>query len=43
MGDFMGTVSFHIQSAINEAITYQILPQIQRTFRSGQGQVPKKE
>ena len=42
MGDFMSTVSSQIQRAINEAINYQILPQIKATLRSGQGQVPER-
>ena len=42
MGDFTNTVSFQIQRVINEAINDQILPQIQATLRSGQGQVPER-
>ena len=38
----MSSVSFHIQRAINEAISDQIFPQIQATLRSGQGRVPER-
>ena len=41
MGDFMSTVSSHIQRAINEAISDQMLPQIQNTIESGQGRMPE--
>ena len=41
MGDFMTSVSSQIQRAIHEAINEQILPQIQATLRSQQGQVPE--
>ena len=36
----MSTVSSQIQRAKNEAISYQILPQIQATLKSGQGHMP---
>ena len=39
---FMSTVSSQIQRAINEAISDQILPQIQVTLKSGQGHVPER-
>ena len=42
MGDLMSTVSCQIQRAINEAINDQILPQIQATLRSGQGQISER-
>ena len=42
MGDFMGTVSSQIQRAINEAISVEILPQIQATLRSRQRQMPER-
>ena len=42
MGDFMSTVSSHIQRAINEAISDQMLPQIQATIESGQGRMPER-
>ena len=42
MRDFMSTVISQIQKAINEAINDQILPQIQVTLRSGQGQMPER-
>ena len=42
MGDFMSSVSVQIQRAINEAISDQILPQIQATLRSGQGLMPER-
>ena len=42
VGDFESTVSSHIQRAINEAISDHILPQIQTTLRSGQGQLPER-
>ena len=38
----MSSVSSQIQRAINQAISDQILPQIQATSRSGQGQVPER-
>ena len=38
----MSTVSSQIQRAINEAIYDQILPQIEATLRSGQGQMPER-
>ena len=38
MSDFMSTVSSQIQRAINEAISDQILPLIQATLKSSQGQ-----
>ena len=40
--DFLSTVSSQIQRVINEAISYQILPQIQATLRSGQGYLPER-
>ena len=42
MNDLMSSLSSKIQRAISESIIEQILPQIQATFRSGQGQVPRK-
>ena len=42
MGVFMTTGSSKIQRAINEAISNQILPQIQATLRSGQRPVPER-
>ena len=42
LGDFLSTVSSQIQKAINEATSYQPLPQIQATLRSGQGQMPER-
>ena len=42
MEDFMSSVSSHIQRAVNEAISDQILPQIQATLRSGQGRMPER-
>ena len=39
INDLMGSVSLQIESAISEAINEQVLPQIQPTLRSGQGQV----
>ena len=38
----MRRVSSQIRRAINEAINEQVLPQIQATLRSGQGQVPDR-
>ena len=38
----MSTVSSHIQRAINEAKSDQILPQIQATLKSGQGHMPER-
>ena len=38
----MNTVSSQIQRAINEAISDQILPEIQATLRAGQGQLPER-
>ena len=38
----MSTVSTQIQRAINEAISDQILPQIQATLKSGQGHMPER-
>ena len=40
--DFMSTVSYETERAINEAISDQILPQIQATLRAGQGQLPER-
>ena len=42
MNDRMSSVSSQRQRAINEAINGQVLPQIQATLRSGQGQVPNR-
>ena len=42
MGEFMSSVSSQIQVDVNEAIHDQILPQIQTTLRSGQGQVSER-
>ena len=42
MNDLMGSVSSQIQRAKSEANNEQVLPQIQATLRSGQGQVPRK-
>ena len=42
MSDFMSTASSQIQRAINEAISDQILPQIQTTLKSGQGHMPER-
>ena len=42
MSDFMSTVSSQILIAINEAISGQILPQIQATLKSGQGPIPER-
>ena len=39
----MSTVNSQIQRAINEAISDQILPQIQATLKSGQGQMPERK
>ena len=38
----MNTISSRIQRAINEANNDEILPQIQATLRSGQGQMPER-
>ena len=38
MNDLMNIVSSQIQKAISEAFNEQVLPQIQATLRSGQGQ-----
>ena len=38
MGEFISSDSSQIQRAIND----KILPQIQATLRSGQGQVPER-
>ena len=42
MGDFVSAVSSQIQRPINEAISDQILPQMQATLRAGQGQLPER-
>ena len=42
MGDFMSSVSSQIQRVINEATNDQILPQIQATLKTGQGQIPER-
>ena len=42
MSDFMSTVSSQIESARNEAISDQILTQIQTTLKSGQGHIPER-
>ena len=42
MGDFLNTLSSQNQRAINEALIDQIVPQIQATLRSGQGQMPER-
>ena len=42
MSDFMSTESSQVQRAINEAISDQILPQIQATLIAGQGHVPER-
>ena len=42
MSDIMSTVSSQIQRAINEAISVQLLPQIQATLKSGQGHIPER-
>ena len=42
MNYFMCSVSTHIQSAINEAISDQVRRQIQATLRSGSGRVPDR-
>ena len=42
MGELLSSVSSQIQRAINEAINNQILPQIQATLRSDQGQMPER-
>ena len=39
----MSSVSSEIQRAKREAINEHILPQIQASLRSGQGQVPHRE
>ena len=39
MDGLLSSVSSQTQSAISEAINEQVLPQIQATFSSGQGQV----
>ena len=39
----MSTVSSQIQRAINEAISEQILPQVQVTVKSGQGHMPERK
>ena len=40
MNDIMCSVSTQIRRTINEAISEQVLPQIQATLRSGQGHIP---
>ena len=42
MNALVSTVSSQIQNAISETIIEQLLPKIQATFTSGQGQVPRK-
>ena len=42
MNDLMSSVSPQIQRAISEANNEQVLPQIEATPRSGQGQMPRK-
>ena len=42
MNDIMSSVSSKLQRAISEAINEQVLPPIQATLRSGQGQVPSR-
>ena len=42
MIDLMCSVSSQIQRAINEAISKQILPQMQGSLRSGPGRVPDR-
>ena len=39
----MSTISSQIQKAINEAISDQILLQLQATLKSGQGRIPERE
>ena len=38
----MNSVSVQIQRAINDAISNQVLPQIQNTFKAESGHVPQK-
>ena len=42
MDEMMNSVSVQIQSANNDAISNQILPQIQKAFKAGSGQVTQK-
>ena len=42
MNEVMSTVSSQIQKTISEAINEQVLPQIQASLRSGQGQMPHR-
>ena len=42
MGDFMSTVSTQIQRDINEAISDQVLSDIQATLRHGEGEMPER-
>ena len=42
MNDLRSSVSSHIQRAISKAMNEQVLPLIQATLRSGQGQVPDR-
>ena len=42
MSHFMSTVSSQTQRAINDAISDQIMPQIQATLKPGQGHVPER-
>ena len=41
MNEMMNSVSVQIQRAINDAISNQVLPQIQNVVRAGSGQVTK--
>ena len=42
MGEVMNSVSAQIQRAINDAISNQVLPQIQNALRAGSGQMTQK-
>ena len=42
MDEMMNSVSFQIWRAINDAISNQILPQIQNPFKAGSGQTTQK-
>ena len=42
LSDLMCSVNTQIQRTINEAISDQVLPQIEATIRSGQGHVPDR-
>ena len=39
INDLMGSLSMQIQRAVSVAVNEQVLPQIEATLRSGQGQV----